>query len=82
MVEMATTRDLRTWNRLREPFLTPARLDHGVARNYERMLVQPVNRPIERDGELWLYYTGAFGFVRRARCLRRCERVDARLRAN
>ena len=42
LVELASTRDLKTWNRLREPFLTPARLDHGVVENYERMLVQPV----------------------------------------
>lgn len=58
MVEVASTRDLKSWNRLREPFLTPARLDHGVAENYERMLVQVVNRPIVREDELWFYYNG------------------------
>jgi len=58
MVEIASTRDLRTWNRLRTPFLEPARLDRGVIDNYERMLVQPVNRPLERDDQLWFYYTG------------------------
>jgi len=58
MVEVASTRDLRTWNRLREPFLTPARLDHGIVENYERMLVQPVNRPIVHEDELWFYYSG------------------------
>lgn len=59
MVEVATTRDLKTWNRLREPFLMPARLDHGVAENYERMLVQTVNRPILVNNELWFYYSGS-----------------------
>ncbi len=58
MVEIATTRDLKTWNRLREPFLEPARLDHGVVDNYERMLVEIVNRPIVVNDELWFYYTG------------------------
>jgi hypothetical protein len=58
IVEVASSRDLKTWNRLRTPFLEPARLDHGVAGNYERMLVQPVNRPIVKEDELWFYYTG------------------------
>ena len=58
MVEVASSRDLKTWNRMREPFLEPARLDHGVVENYERMLVQPVNRPIIKGDELWIYYTG------------------------
>jgi hypothetical protein len=58
IVEVASTRDLKTWNRLREPFLTPARLDHGVVENYERMLVQVVNRPVVREDELWFYYSG------------------------
>ena len=57
-VELASTRDLLSWNRLREPFLEPARLDHGVADNYERMLVQPVSQPVERNDELWFYYMG------------------------
>lgn len=57
-VEIATTRDLETWNRIREPFLSPARLDHGIVDNFERMLVQTVNRPIVREDELWFYYGG------------------------
>ncbi len=67
MVEVASSRDLKTWNRLREPFFTPARLDQGIAENYERMLVQPVNRPVVREDELWFYYNGgkAHGFARR-----------------
>jgi len=58
MVEIASSRDLKTWNRWRIPFLEPARLDHGVADNYERMLVQPVNRPVVKEDELWFYYSG------------------------
>ena len=58
MVELASTRDLKEWNRLREPFIEPARLDQGIVYNYERMLVSPVNRPIIHGDELWFYYTG------------------------
>ena len=61
LVQLVMTRDLKTWTRLgdREPFLSPARLDKGFAHNYERMLVQAVNRPIVRGDELWFYYNGA-----------------------
>jgi hypothetical protein len=50
MVEVVSSRDLKKWHPTREIFLKPSRMEKGV--------VQPVNRPITHEGELWFYYSG------------------------
>ena len=60
LIQLAMTRDLREWKRLgnREAFIGPSRLDKGLAGNYDRMQLMPTNRPVEKDDELWFYYSG------------------------
>ena len=60
LIQLAMTRDLKHWERLgnREPFIGPSRLDQGLAGNYDRMQLMPTNRPVEKEEELWFYYSG------------------------
>ena len=60
LIQLAMTRDLKNWRRLgnREPFIGPSRLDEGLVGNYDRLQLMVSNRPVDRGGELWFYYTG------------------------
>jgi hypothetical protein len=57
LVQLASSRDLRSWNRLggRKPFIGPSTLASGA---YDRCQILPPSGPIIRDDELWFYYTG------------------------
>ena len=57
MVEMVSTRDLRQWHRVagRKIFIP---LSHAGVGRYDTGTIVPPSRPIVRDGELWLYYSG------------------------
>jgi len=63
-VELACSRDLRTWERLanREPFLELSPLGDGSA--YDTGQIAMATQPVVRNNELWFYYTGL-----RHRCL-------------
>lgn len=60
LIQLAMTRDLKQWKRLgnREAFIGPSRLEQGLAGNYDRMQLMPTNRPVEKEEELWFYYSG------------------------
>jgi hypothetical protein len=57
LVQLATSRDLKTWLRLgdRQPFIGPSRLDSGA---YDLTQILPPSAPVLKDDELWFYYTG------------------------
>ena len=56
-VELTSSRDLRHWDRVagRAPFLELSPLGRGA---YDLAQIQPANRPIVRNNELWFYYAG------------------------
>jgi hypothetical protein len=56
-VELTSSRDLRHWNRVadRAPFLELSPVGRGA---YDLAQIQPANRPIVRNNELWFYYAG------------------------
>ena len=57
VVQLACSRDLRTWERLgdRKPFLAPSRMDSGV---YDTLTVGAPCQPAVHGDELWFYYLG------------------------
>lgn len=57
LVQLASSRDLRKWNRLgdRKPFLGPSEPGPEV---YDTIQILPPSQPILRNNELWFYYTG------------------------
>jgi hypothetical protein len=57
LVQLAFSRDLRTWTRLgdRQPFIGPSRTDSGA---YDLTQIISPSAPVVRDDELWFYYTG------------------------
>jgi len=57
-VELASSRDLRTWNRVanRAPFMEHSPVGDGSA--YDTGQIVTTNGPIERNNELWFYYVG------------------------
>jgi len=57
VVQLACSRDLKTWRRLggREPFIGPSRLGSGA---FDLTQILPPSAPIVRGDELWFYYTG------------------------
>ena len=57
LVQLACSRDLKTWRRLgdREPFIGPSRLGSGA---FDLTQILPPSAPIVRGDELWFYYTG------------------------
>ena len=56
-IELTSSRDLRHWNRVadRAPFIELSPLGVGA---YDLAQIQPANRPIVRNNELWFYYAG------------------------
>jgi len=56
-VELACSRDLKTWERVagRAPFLELSPVGDGSAYDTGQMVL--ANRPIQRNNELWFYYT-------------------------
>jgi len=57
LVELATSRDLRTWMRLgeRDAFIPPSAINVGA---YDTGQLLAGSRPLLRGEELWFYYTG------------------------
>jgi len=57
-IELTSSRDLRHWNRVadRAPFMELSPVGDGSA--YDTGQLEPANRPIVRNNELWFYYTG------------------------
>ena len=57
VVQLACSRDLRTWERLgdRKHFLAPSRLDGGA---YDTLTVGAPSQPVVRGDQLWFYYLG------------------------
>ena len=57
-VELASSRDLRRWERVanRAPFLELSRVGDGSAYDTGQLLV--TNGPVVRNNELWFYYLG------------------------
>ncbi len=57
-VELTSSRDLRNWNRVanRAPFLELSPVGDGSA--YDTGQLEPTNRPIIRNNEMWFYYSG------------------------
>ena len=57
-IELTSSRDLRRWNRVanRAPFMELSPVGDGSA--YDTGQLEPANRPIVRNNELWFYYTG------------------------
>jgi hypothetical protein len=57
LVQLASSRDLRTWRRLgdRQAFLAPSPADSGV---YDTLQVLPPSAPLVRGDQLWFYYCG------------------------
>ncbi|HIA68367.1 TPA: hypothetical protein EYN98_20420 [Candidatus Poribacteria bacterium] len=57
LVQLACSRDLRTWRRLgnRRPFIEASPLGAGA---YDLTQLLPPSAPVRRDDELWFYYTG------------------------
>jgi hypothetical protein len=65
-VELASSRDLRKWERVtgREPFLEHSPVGDGSA--YDTAQIVTTNGPVVRNNELWFYYVGL-----KYRCLSR-----------
>ena len=57
LVQLACTRDLRTWQRLgnRKPFIGPSPIGVGA---YDRTQILGPASAVVRGDELWFYYTG------------------------
>jgi len=57
-IELTSSRDLRHWNRVanRTPFMELSPVGDGSA--YDTGQLEPANRPVVRNNELWFYYTG------------------------
>ena len=57
-VELASSRDLRQWERVanRTPFIELSPIGDGSA--YDTGQISVVNGPIRRNNELWFYYLG------------------------
>ena len=57
-IELSSSRDLKTWNRVanRAAFLELSPVGDGAA--YDTGQLEPTNRPIIRNNEIWFYYTG------------------------
>ncbi len=57
LIELAISRDLKTWTRLgdRTPFLAPSRVDSGA---YDLTQLLSPSAPVAHGDELWFYYTG------------------------
>lgn len=57
LVQLACSRDLKTWHRLgnRSPFIGPSPLSSGA---YDLAQIIGSSNVILRDDELWFYYTG------------------------
>ncbi|HPC46377.1 MAG TPA: hypothetical protein PLJ50_14640, partial [Candidatus Latescibacteria bacterium] len=57
-VELASSRDLRTWHRVanRAPFLEHSPVGDGSA--YDTGQIVTTNGPVVRNNELWFYYVG------------------------
>ncbi len=57
LVQLASSRDLKTWNRLgdRKAFIGPSTVASGA---YDLTQILPPSSPIVRGDELWFYYTG------------------------
>lgn len=77
-VELTSSRDLRHWNRVadRAPFLTLSPVGDGAQTScvrgaYDTGQLEPTNRPILRNDELWFYYTGL-----KYRCLTLAEKIS------
>jgi hypothetical protein len=59
-IQLAWSRDLKTWQRLgdRKPFIGPSRIDSGRLGVFDRTQLLPTSSPVEHGDELWFYYTG------------------------
>lgn len=58
LIELASSRDLQTWQRLpedRQPFIGPSPIGQGV---YDLTQILPPSAPVIRGNELWFYYIG------------------------
>lgn len=57
LIQLAVTRDLKTWRRLgeRRPFIEPSRIDGGRVGVFDRGQIFAANNPIVHDDELWFY---------------------------
>lgn len=57
LIELAVSRDLKTWNRLgdRKPFLGPSRVESGA---YDLTQLLSPSAPVVHGDDLWFYYTG------------------------
>ncbi|MCA9092081.1 MAG: hypothetical protein KDA68_01235 [Planctomycetaceae bacterium] len=57
VIQLAVSRDLKTWQRVadRAVFIGPSKIDSGA---YDLTQILPPSAPIERDDQLWFYYTG------------------------
>ena len=57
LVQLAMSRDLKTWKRLadRRTFIGPSRVGSGA---YDLTQILPPSAPVVRENELWFYYTG------------------------
>ena len=57
LIQLVSSRDLKTWRRLgdRQPFIPPSEVAADV---YDTMQMLPPSSPVEREDELWFYYTG------------------------
>ena len=57
LIQLASSRDLKTWTRLgeRKAFIGPSPLGAGA---YDTMQLLPPSFPVLRGDDLWFYYTG------------------------
>ena len=57
LIQLVSSRDLRTWKRLgeRQPFIGPSPAGAGA---YDLTQILPPSHPVVRGDELWFYYTG------------------------
>ena len=57
-IELTSSRDLRHWNRVadRAPFIELSPVGDGSA--YDTGQIEPTNRPVVHNDELWFYYSG------------------------
>jgi hypothetical protein len=60
VIQLVMSRDLEHWARLgeRQPFIEPSGIEHGRIGVYDRTQILAANRPILREDELWIYYSG------------------------